>query len=44
MFTYLFQEATAYLPLVVLVVATVSTGITKKLIGQIGSKVGYHGI
>ena len=42
--TYLFQEAIAYLPLVVLISATISTGITKKLIGKIGNKVGYSEI
>ena len=33
------QEAIAYLSLIMLISASVSSGITKKLVGKIGSKV-----
>ena len=34
-----FQDAIAYLPLIMLISATVSSGISKKVVGIMGSKV-----
>ena len=37
-----FQDATAYLPLIMLVSAAVSSGISKKVVGIIGSNVSIN--